>query len=214
MIVKLIQVDVIPDRAARFSAGQQAWQALIDVKGFRGQTGGWALENRSRAILVGLWRDRTCYEHFMTDVHDDVFAVSGQQGTYGTSEVSLWNRIFDVPGRFENMPSAIDDGLFIRVALCRLKPARREHFIDAQETIWNPGMASAGGLQAGVFCQSSVVSDHSMVCTLWGSEADHRHYREGPFHDLRRQADVEADCESVSGLLASVETSWRVPPRI
>jgi len=143
MIVKLIQVDVMPDLAERFSAGQQAWQALIGVEGFCGQTGGWALDNPSRAIIVGLWRDGACYEHFMTEVHDGVFAASGQTGTYGSSDVSLWSRVLDVPGRLENMPSAVDDGRFLRIALCRLKPDRREHFIDAQHTIWNPGMASA-----------------------------------------------------------------------
>ena len=120
MIVKLIQIDVMPDFAERFSAGQQAWQALIDVEGFCGQTGGWVLDDPSRAIIVGLWRDRACYEHFMTDVHDGVFAASGQKGTYGSSEVSLWNLVVDVPGRFENMPSAVADGFFCRFSLCRL----------------------------------------------------------------------------------------------
>ena len=213
MIVKLIQVDVMPDLAERFAAGQQAWQALTGVEGFRGQTGGWAFDNPSRAIIVGLWRDRACYEHFMTDVHDGVLAASGQKRTYGSSDISLWNLVLDVPGRSENMPSAVDDGLFLRIALCRLKPDRREHFIEAQKTVWNPGMASAGGMQAGVFCESSLSSDRYMVCTLWGSETDHRHYREGPFHDLRRRAEVEVDCESVLGLLATVEPSWRVLPR-
>ncbi len=212
MIVKLIQVDVSPDLVDRFSSGQTAWQDLSKVEGFCGQIGGWALDNPSRAVIVGLWRDRACFRNFMTDVHDGIFAGSGQKGTYESSDVSLWNRVLDVPGHFETVFSAVDDGFFLRIALCRLKPDRREHFIDAQKTIWNPGMASAGGMKAGVFCESTMSPDRYMVCTLWGSESDHRHYREGPFHELRRRAEVEVDCESVLGLLAGVEPSWRVPP--
>lgn len=212
MLIKLIKLVVISEHRDRFAEGQRKWEGLRQVAGFCGQTGGWRVDDPLQAVVLGIWRDCAAYDHFMADVHDDVFASSAQDGTYSSSEVTRWARVLDIPGDVQDLPLAVAGGAFLRIARCDLKPGRREHFIEAQQTIWNPGMAGAGGLLAGVFCESEESPNRLLVCTLWRSEADHTRYREGVFHDLRARAEVDLDCASVRGHLARIEPAWRVTP--
>jgi len=212
MLVKLIQLDVTPEHRDQFAEGQRKWERLRRVAGFCGQTGGWGIDDPWHAVILGLWRDRADYDRFMAGVHDEIFASSAQGGTYSSSEVTRWTRLMDMPGDVPDLPAAVIGGAFVRIAVCDLQPGRREHFIEVQQTIWNLGMAGAGGLLAGVFCESEESPDRFLVCTLWRSEADHTHYRKMVFPNLRVRAVVDLDCASVRGLLARIEPTWRVVP--
>lgn len=214
MIVKFIVCEVRPERQEQFARGQEAWKELRRLDGFCGQVGGWMQANPNTAVIVAFWRDQTSYDRFMGEVHDEVFEKNGQKGTYTTSEVTLWNRVIDIPGTHAAVDRAVVQAGFIRLARCVLKPGREEHFLSVQREIWNPGMAAAGGMLAGVFNRAQSHQNHFLVCTLWRSESDHQNYRENHFADLRRRAEVPRDCESVTGFLVVVQPTWRVEAKL
>lgn len=210
VIVKLIIVEVISELREQFSLGQRAWGALSDLHGFRGQIGGWSDRDANRAVIIGLWEDQRSYGRFMLDTHDSVFETNGQKGTFASIETSLWFSDFDMPGRVEAFPDAIRQASLIRIARCRVRPDRTDHFVRTQREIWNPGMAGAEGMLAGAFSSSPDGDGNYLVCTLWRSESDHRAYLDGPFPELRRRAEVERDCVDLTGIVTLVEQSWKV----
>jgi len=213
MWIKLIQCRVPAENRERFARGQAQWGALSDIGGFCGQIGGWAINATDLAVIVGLWADRDTYETFMRDVHDRIFEGNGQRGTYDSIDVSLWNSLLPIPGTASPAAAAVRSAGVVRLARCHVKPDRTDHFIEAQRTIWNPGMAAAGGMLAGWFSRRHQNPDEFLVCTLWQDLHEHRRYREGLFAQLRRRAEVDHDCTHVDGRLISVADDWRVVPR-
>ncbi|MEE8170736.1 MAG: DUF4937 domain-containing protein [Phycisphaerae bacterium] len=211
MILKYIICRVRPERRDQFSRGQQAWRALRNVDGFGGQFGGWHSDDANAAHIIGLWRDAAAYDAFMANLHDRIFESNEQQGTYDGGAVTLWDRRLPIPGAADSMGRAIGDVRFVRIARCQVRPDRMDHFVHVQQTVWNPGMAAAGMLH-GAFCRARNDEHAFLVCSLWPSEADHRRYREGVFHDLRRQAEPDRDCTSISGALVTIENAWQVTP--
>ncbi len=212
MILKLIICQVPLEHRQAFSRGQECWAALGDLEGFAGQTGGWTRADSSEAVIVGLWRDESSYDHFMSDVHDSIFESGGQKGTYALSEIALWDRLFDIRGAYADVGAAFTAAGLIRIARCNVFPDRCEHFVDVQQSVWNPGMADAGGMLAGLFCRSRRDVRQFLVCTLWQSEDEHRRYIERVLPGLRLRAEVQRDCDSVTGWMVPIERSWTVSP--
>ena len=210
MLLKLIVCHVPDANRARFSRGQNEWSALQGVEGFRGQVGGWNEKDPLEAVIVGLWRDEPAYARFMLEAHDLVFENNGQKGSYDASSVSLWDRLFDIPGSVTAMPPAIDGAGFARIAYCVVRRDRVEHFIEVQQRIWNPGMAGAGGMLAGAFSRSREDQRRFLVCTLWRSAVDHRAYVDDVFPYLPRRAEFERDCESLTGYVVPLLPTWTV----
>ena len=213
MLLKLIVCQVPRQSRARFSRGQEYWAALRDVEGFAGQTGGWSDAPAPEAVIIGLWRDEGSYDRFMHHAHDPIFESGGQKGTYESSSVKVWHHLFDILGSCADMQAAMERAGLLRIARCQLRNDRHEHFIDVQQSIWNPGMVGAGKMLAGVFCHSRRDEDQFLVCTLWRSETDHRHYVEQVFPELRRRAEVERDCASITGWIVALEPMWTVTPQ-
>lgn len=211
MIVKLIICDVLESKREQFADGQRAWSALTKVGGFRGQTGGWSVDDNHRAVITANWQDQSAYDRFMRDEHDAIFSHNAQAGTYQTSDITLWHHVCDIPGSLEAFPQAFPGGGLIRIALCTVEENRTGHFESVQRDVWNPGMGRAAGMLGGIFCRDSTDRNRYLVCTFWRSAADHTAYRESIFPPLRRRAGVEHDCESVAGLLVNIEPSWAVP---
>lgn len=211
MIVKLIICEVNGEQRERFSHSQEAWGELAGVDGFLGQTGGWELANRGRAVVIAFWRDPEVYSRFMSDVHDTIFKAHGQEGSYESISVSLWDQKRSIPGSAGQATDAIEPGRVIQIARCRVKPARQNHFIQVQQEVWSPGMAAAGGMLGGVFTASREDEDRFLVCTLWQSEDNHRNYQEKVLPGLERRAQADRDADSVAGLTVTVEPAWRVP---
>ena len=210
MLIKLIQCRVSEDRRERFSRGQAQWCALSGCKGFCGQIGGWVAEDDGLAVIIGLWSDHEAYDAFMRDLHDRIFDGSGQRGTYDSIDVSLWGSVLSIPGSASSLSAGIESADAVRLARCRVRMDRVDHFIEVQRTIWNPGMAASGGMLIGQFSESSGPEHEFLVCTLWQDLDAHRHYRNGVFTDLRRQAEVDRDCEATVGSIISVVDAWRV----
>ncbi len=210
MLIKLIQCRVSEDQRERFSRGQTQWCALSGCKGFCGQIGGWVVEDDGLAVIIGLWSDHDAYDTFMRDVHDRVLDVTGQRGTYDSIDVSLWDSVLSIPGSASSISAGIESAGAVRMAKCRVRPDRVAHFVEVQRTLWNPGMAASGGMLIGLFSESSGSEQEFLVCTLWQDLDAHRRYRNGVFTDLRRQAEVDQDCERVEGWIVSVQHEWCV----
>ncbi len=212
MIVKLIDVCVNAEYRSRFAQGQRAWDALKGEAGFRGQIGGWDSRDTDRARIVGLWSDLAHYNRFMKEVHDPIFELNDQKGTFESTEVSIWDTLFEMPGIFDSLQPAIQQAQLIRIARCDVLPDRVEHFTRVQREIWTPGMTETGGMTAGLFCTAQADPSRFLVCSFWKTPADHQRYLDGPFPALRRRAQVERDCERVAGSLTHVEPGWIVSP--
>ncbi len=210
MLVKLIQCRVPADQREQFARGQAQWCALSGCRGFCGQIGGWVVEDEGLAVIIGLWSDHDAYDTFMRDVHDRVFDGSGQRGTYESIDVSLWHSRMPIPGSASSIPAGIDSAGAVRLARCRVRPDRVDHFIEVQRTIWNPGMAASGGLLNGLFSELSGRKHEFLVCTLWQDPDAPCRYQNSVFTELRRQAEVDRDCERVDGWIVSVRNEWRV----
>lgn len=212
MIVKLIDVRVKAKHRSRFAQGQRAWDVLKGESGFRGQIGGWDTRDTDRARIVGLWSDLVHYNRFMKEVHDPIFESNAQKGTFESTEVSIWDTVFEMPGIFDSVQPAIQQAQLIRIARCEVRSDRVEHFTCVQREIWMPGMAATGGMTAGLFCTGQGDPHRFLVCSFWETQADHQRYLDGPFPALRRRARVERDCERVTGSLTRVEPGWIVSP--
>ncbi len=210
MIVKLIRCKVSEESKENFSQAQAEWSALADVEGFLGQSGGWDAKDSNLAVIVAWWRDQPTYEQFMRVNHGPIFEKSQQADTYQSCEVDGWEAQFDIPGEVENVQGAIPDGGLIRLAWCKVNPGRVEHFVEVQKKVWNPTMASAGGMLAGVFSRSVQDENQYLVCTLWRTISAHDDYRERHLSKLRDQSEVARDVAHLDGYVVHVEPSWRV----
>ena len=113
MIVKLIICDVRQSKREQFADGQRAWNALAKVAGFRGQSGGWSVDDSNRAIITAYWRDQSAYDRFMRDEHDAIFNHNAQKGTYLESDITLWHQVCDIPGSLGAFPQAFCGGGWI-----------------------------------------------------------------------------------------------------
>jgi len=210
MLTKLIICRVSSEQRDRFSRGQTQWSCVSSCPGFRGQFGGWVADDDTLAVIVGLWADRGAYDAFMRDVHDVVFDGNGQQGTYDSIDVSLWDSALSIPGSVPSLSDAIGAASAVRLARCRVRPERVEHFVSVQRDVWNPGMAGAGGMLSGMFHTKHDGENEFLVCTLWQDLEAHRAYRAGVFTDLRRRTEVDRDCAHLEGWVVSLEDAWRV----
>ena len=71
--------------------------------------------------MLGLWQDKSSYDHFMETIHDEIFEGSNQQESYKSISVDLFESILEMPGANQNLVEAIDLGRCLRVADCRVK---------------------------------------------------------------------------------------------
>ena len=218
MLVKLIVCQVPDETRDRFAAGQRLWAALAGVDGFLGQVGGWQPPRTTPAeaaaehiaVIVGLWGDEAAYDRFIRDVHDTIFDANDQCGSCSAIEVTRWKRLFDIPGERPAMPEAIAESGLLRVARCTVRGEREDHFVEVQQRLWNPAMAAAGGMLAGAFSVSDTDPHQYLVCTLWRSEDAHRRYVAEDLPGLRDRAEVEIDCEALTGYAMPLEKAWVV----
>ena len=103
------------------------------------------------------------------------------------------------------MGGGTGEARLLRVADCRLKPGREQHFCRVQREIWAPGMAAAGMLRGWL----GKCDQRFLVFSLWPSRQLHQAYQQGPFTALRAAAEAPLDLESVEGSQVDLEASWR-----
>jgi hypothetical protein len=189
------------DRAA-FHHGQVAWARLQGTAGFLGQCGGWGRADGA-AHVFACWADVPAYRAFMAHIHDELAAAGS--GTYESIEVRLLERRLTIAAQPAADPLR---GGVARLAHCHVRTSRRDHFVQAQAEVWNPGMAAAPGMLGGLFAERA--DAEFLVLTSWRSDADHDLYRRERFAALRDQAGAPDDLEQISGDLIDLEPEWTV----
>ncbi|MBB4782082.1 YdbC family protein [Streptomyces rapamycinicus] len=201
MLVKWIRCTVV-DRPG-FERGQRKWAGLPGEPGFRGQGGGWSRGRPSMAHVFSFWESRAFYDSFMARSHDRLAA--SQSGTYRDMQVRLFEHRFDVKVGFEPRFSDAD---VVRVAHCRVRPDRVDHFTLVQEKVWNPAMAGSPGMLRGVFGEAP--GNEFLVLSMWDSAAEHGKYRVERVERLGLRAQTEADVAAIAGDVVRVESAWTV----
>lgn len=153
--------------------------------------------------MFGFWESRAFYDSFMARSHDRL--ASGQSGTYKDSQAKLFDHRFDVKTGFE---PRFTDADVVRVAHCRVREHRIEHFALMQEKVWNPAMAGSPGMVRGLFGEAP--GNEFLVMSMWQSAAEHGKYRTERVERLLLRAQTEADVSALAGDVVELEPSWTV----
>ena len=201
VLVKWIRCGVV-DRPG-FDRGQRRWAALRGQPGFRGQGGGWSRAQPGVAHLFVFWDERRSYDAFMAGPHDAI--ASAQQGTFEMLAARVFEHRLDVKVGFE--PHFADADL-LRVALCKVRPERVDHFVQMQQRVWNPAMAGSPGMLRGYFGQGA--DDDFLVLSMWNTATERGKYREGAVSRLSERAELDDDVLSVAGDVVDVVKAWTV----
>lgn len=210
MLLKWIICEVPENNREAFANTQQDWRKLKTVAGFLGQVGGWDSREQNQACILGFWADAQAYAAFMEREHDLIYGQSGQKGTYVASHVVQVEVLFDIDGTHQKMQSAINEAEVLRVADCKLKTGREEHFIEMQKSVWNPAMAKTGGMLAGAFGIVLNEVDRFLVTTFWRDEAAHQAYVKNPLPALQVKAKIREDLQNIEGRVVRLNSTWRV----
>jgi heme-degrading monooxygenase HmoA len=120
--------------------------------------------------------------------------------------VRLFEYRFDVKTGFRPV---FTDADLLRVAHCRVRSDRIEHYTLMQEKVWNPAMAGSPGMLRGVFTQAQA-EDEFMVLSMWDSTAEHGKYRTDRVERLALRTQLGADVTGIAGDVIDLEPSWTV----
>ncbi|MCM2578817.1 YdbC family protein [Streptomyces meridianus] len=201
MLVKWMRCTVVDRRG--FERGQRKWAGLLGEPGFRGQGGGWSRSRPGVVHQFAFWESRAFYDSFMARSHNRLAA--SQAGTYKDLRTRLFERKFDVKVGFQ---PRFHDTDVARVAHCRVREERAEHFSLMQEKVWNPAMAGSPGMLRGVFGEAP--GSEFLVLSLWDSRAEHGKYRSERVERLAMRAQLEADVSAIAGDVVDLEPAWTV----
>lgn len=192
MLLKWIRCSA--DDPGAFARGQLAWAGLRGLPGFLGQRGGWSGD----AHVIALWSDVDSHARFVAGPHDALAA--GQAGTYRHADVRLLEA--------EPFGKPLGGGEVLRLAHCRVRPDRVQHFRRMQTEVWNGGMAAAPGFVGGLFgCRDTT---EFLVVSQWESVEAHARYQEQTFPALRAAAEPAGDLEEITGHVVVLEPDWEV----
>ncbi|MFM9371784.1 YdbC family protein [Streptomyces sp. Da 82-17] len=201
MLVKWIRCTVVDRRG--FERGQRKWAGLLGEPGFRGQGGGWSRRWPDTVHVISFWESRAFYDSFMARSHDRLHAA--QAGTYKDLQVKLFDHRFDVKTGFEPHFTGAD---VLRLAHCKVREERVEHFAHVQEKIWNPAMAGSPGMVRGLFGEAP--ENEFLVLSMWQSTAEYGKYQVERVERLTLRAQTEADVAALNGDVVQLEPSWTV----
>jgi len=198
------------DHTAAFTRAQEAWAELRDSQGFLGQWGGWDMADDGTAGILACWRDEAAWRHFQAGAHDRIVAGSGQAGTMEACATALFDLVLDMPGAAGTLPGAAGGAAVLRVADCRLRPGRREHFEAVQARAWRPAMAAAPGMLGGAFGRARDGTDRYLVATFWRSAREHEAWR-SRVPAWREEAQAAEDLLALRGFVVGLVPQWTVP---
>ncbi|MYL30403.1 DUF4937 domain-containing protein [Halobacillus halophilus] len=212
MLIKLIKCKVSPEKREAFSRAQALWSRLRDIPGFLGQAGGWSKKHPCRAFILTFWKDRHVYDSFMKNDHDEMFQQSGQAQTYEKMDVQLYETLYNIKGA---VPADIlEEGAFLRLAFTRVKKESVPRFHEAQENVWNPGMASSLGMTGGFFAGHTESECCYLILSSWADESFHRRYQSDVFPKLLTNAKPGNLVSNLTGDGCVIEENWRVMPAV
>jgi len=210
MYLKWIVCEVEDGNRDAFSLAQAKWIETKNTKGFLGQVGGWNLHNSNEACILSFWDDKDSLLYFMENIHDKIFNNSKQEKTYKSIFVNYFNLKFNMLGGKIDLTERIKDAKFLRIADCKVKPERANHFENVQNSVWMHGMKESKGMLGGEFSTSENESYRYLVSTLWDDVENHSNYVKNSLPILRNKSDVENDLQNITGKQILLENSWSI----
>lgn len=212
MIIKRIICKVKESEREMFYEHQKQWKPLSKVKGFIGQIGGWNNQQQLTACIYSFWESEIEYQEFMEKEHDQIFVHSGQESTYESINVSLFEEKLSIPGLEDNIVAVIRKSNYIRIALSQVKQHKLKHFVEIQEKVWNAEMQKTEGMLGGTFSTHQKQNNEFLVLTGWESADCHQNYMKDNFPELFKKAKPKDDVLELTGEQFKVEEAWRVCP--
>jgi len=211
VFLKWIVCEVDEQQRDAFHEAQMAWNQMRAAVGLIAQIGGWSTTGHEACILA-LWEDQPSYERFFQFIHDAVTHKNLQGRTYRRADIALASGLIRMRGAAPTLTAAATEARFLRVADCHVRPARRNHFMDAQLGIWEPGMAGCQGHLGGAFSVVEGEEDRFLVTTLWRDEKSHDLYVREVLPGLKDQAQPEGDLRGITSRRVRLEQEWTVVP--
>ncbi|WML52273.1 YdbC family protein [Neobacillus sp. PS3-12] len=214
MIIKRISCKVKEGQKEIFYEYQKQWEPLSKVKGFLGQLGGWSEKQPLTACVYSFWESQADYQYFMKEVHDRIYVNSGQESSFTSIDVNMFQEELRISGLEESFANVLRNGNFIRVSLSQVKEQKTEHFVEMQKKVWNFGLRKAEEMLGGTFSFSQKESNYFLVLSVWKSEKFHQKYMELNFPELIETAKPKNDVLELVGEKFKVEEAWRVSPTV
>ncbi|MFD3447100.1 YdbC family protein [Microbacteriaceae bacterium 4G12] len=212
MIIKKITCKVTENQKEIFYEHQKQWKPLSKAKGFLGQVGGWSIKQPLTACIFSFWESQTAYQRFMEEQHDQIFVNSGQESSYESINVSLYEEELRIPGLVADIVPVLKMSNYIRIAVSQVKEHSIDHFVDMQKNVWNVGMQKSEGMLGGVFACSQKQKNEFLTFTGWKNEVYHQNYVEQHLPELLKVAQPKSDVWELTGDQFKVEEAWRVCP--
>jgi quinol monooxygenase YgiN len=149
MIIKKISCEVKENYKEAFFEQQKQWKPVSKMKGFLGQIGGWNIKQPLTASIYSFWENKTDYEQFMKEEHYQIYESTGQENSYQSIDVSLFQEMQSVPGKEDNIVQICRNSKYIRVTMAQVKEDNTEQFVDKQRKVWNTRMQQSEGMLGG-----------------------------------------------------------------
>lgn len=210
MYLKWIVCEVENEFRTEFSKAQEKWIATKNANGFLGQIGGWNRNNNNEACILAFWKGQNSLKCFMENIHDEIFGKSKQEKTYKSISVNYFNLKLNMHGSDIDLIERIITAKFLRIADCKVKPGKNNHFEEVQKSVWMPEMKEAKGILGGEFSISEKDSNRYLVSTMWDNESNHKNYVTNILPKLQKESDVKNDLEKITGKNILLENSWRI----
>ncbi|WP_299005130.1 DUF4937 domain-containing protein [uncultured Shewanella sp.] len=178
----------------------------------------------SRAMLLAFWHDMPAIEDFMVSKHDLIAHNNQQAQTYEACLVhylSLELSLNDLALQQSLQQAIIDfnaininDIGFIRIADCTLKTDEHEWaehaFFQDQIHVWNPAMQACEGMLGGAVARFQKEKNRFLVISFWQNELCHHKYCQGAFKAAKRQVNLAAYMDKLTGHYIVIEPKWHI----
>jgi len=210
MYIKWINCNVSLHLKDKFSLAQEKWIRTKSAKGFVAQTGGWNSKDETEACIISFWENKYALQYFMTNFHDQIFIENKQDQFYSSIAVDHFNSNLTLEGESSTFIQAIKNAHILRIADCRVKNDKVEHFEQMQKEIWQPGMKNAKGMLIGYCSKSTNDTNAYLITSFWDSQENHQKYVDNILHGLREKADVINDLETTAGKQLFLVDSWKI----
>lgn len=206
MLIKWIVCQVPEEKRADFSRAQESWKDLAGADGFYWQRGGWNRHRPSEACILSCWRDQHAYDQFMASLHDTIFQANHQQQTYESIAVTLADIIMEIPDKGSITRTL--KGKWLRAADCMIAPGQETHFLNVQQTVWNPALAQSAGMFGGMVAKAIHPPVRYLIFSFWEEEAQRTYTKK--VAQLRQQAETDRDTITITGYLVEENERWLV----
>jgi heme-degrading monooxygenase HmoA len=210
MYIKWIVCKVPVSSKNEFSSAQEKWNGTKSVNGFIAQAGGWNLLDENDACIISYWESEDALKYFMSNLHNQILSENKQDQFYTSISVNHFNSILLMEGESSALTEAINNAKLLRIADCRVKQNKIEHFEKVQKDIWQPGMRKANGMLGGIFSKSVNDANKYLVSTFWDNPENHTGYVNNILPILREKADVSNDLNTITGKQILLADSWKI----